>query len=191
MGTCFSFTFAGDRVGLIVRGKTSTDDDPGVMAQHADCITSNGAPMGFFGEGNDGSFNSSGVGMSGAVYDFTALGQHRPYYTDIAMAKGYGVVSTALIISVPPLQGAAFDDAWAELKASPPGFTILGLNCSTRASQAFQKAKVLSAGIPGLDTPNNLYKQIVKELGGRCSSYSGYVGFSPAGNGYLVQLETI
>src|SRR5260221_10661309 len=39
--------FTGDSVGLIVRGKKSHEHEPGLMEQHADCILSNGAPVGF------------------------------------------------------------------------------------------------------------------------------------------------
>src|SRR5919109_2095929 len=65
-------TFNGSTVGLIVRGKSGPAHHPGVMEQHADCILSDGSPMGFFGEPVNGTPKgaaSSGVmsgGSSGA-----------------------------------------------------------------------------------------------------------------------------
>ena len=56
---------------------------------------------------------------------------------------------------------------------------MLGLNCSTRASGAFVYAGILKGGIPGLDTPNNLYKQIIWRKKDQTTSHSGYIGFIP------------
>lgn len=191
MSTSFSYTFSGDRVGLIVRGKKSHDHAPGVMEQHADCILSNGLPVGFFGEGNDSTSNSSGLGMNGQMYDFTELKRHRPYYIDKNMAATYGTVSTVLLIYVSTQQANDFDQYWSDLDKSPGTFNILGGNCSTRASGGFKKAGILAGGIPGLDTPNNLYKQICIEKKGKCWMISGYVGFSVYGSGCMLQVDTL
>lgn len=186
--------FAGEHVGLIVRGKTSATHNPGVMEQHADCILSDGSCVGFFGEGRDGSSGSSGsagLNMRGVVYDMDGLRQNRPYYIDGALARGYNVVSTVLSIFVGTSQAQAFDQAWASLAANPPSFWLAGANCSTRASGAFKTAGILSGGIPGLDTPDHLYDQLVATLGNVCSSHSGYVGFTPANNGYDVTIDAV
>jgi hypothetical protein len=204
------YTFGGDRIALIVRGKTSADHDPGLMEQHADCALSTGAPMGFFGEASDGgsagrapsSFGGShrastgksngvGLGMAGIVYDLELLRRNRPFYVDVATARGYGVVSTVLLIAVTPTEAAAFDKAWADMKANPGSFQILGWNCSTHASQAFRRAGILANGIPGLDTPNNLYKQLSREKAGKVTSVTGYVGFAVAGGGrFIMTVDT-
>lgn len=181
--------FSGEHVGLVVRGKTSAEHSPGVMAQHADCIISNGACVGFFGEGRDGSSGSSGksgLNMKGVVYDMDGLAKARPYYTDGRLAATAGVVSTVLYLHVGTEKAKAFDAVWEELQADPPSFWLAGANCSTRASGAFKKSNILSSGIPGLDTPDHLYKQLVKTMGAKATSYSGYVGFEKANSGYTV-----
>jgi len=199
----------GDRVGLIVRGKSSHEDDPSVFAQHADCILSTGAPVGFFGTGNTGSSgggssgsgassrssanssNSSGMGMTGVVYDQAGLARNRANYVDAAVAKATKTVSTVLLVQVSAAEAALFDGAWLDMTKDPGSFQLLGWNCSTHASQAFRKAGILSAGIPGLDTPNNLYKQLCVEKQGKVSVASGYVGFSSFGSGYMLIVEPV
>jgi hypothetical protein len=206
--TSATYVFSGDRVALIVRGKTSHAHEPDLMQQHADCVLSNGAPVGFFGEGNTGSSGggssgsgasskksanssgSSGMGLTGVVYDFAALSRKRAPYVDASIAKGSGVVSTVLFIQVSAAEAKAFDKAWADMAADPGSFQILGWNCSSHASQAFQKAGILAGGIPGLDTPNNVYLQLCTEKAGKVSVASGYVGFSAFGSGYMMMIDT-
>lgn len=203
-----NIVFSGDRVALIVRGKTSHAHDPSVLAQHADCVLSNGAPIGFFGEGNTGSSgnassgiggssrwsadssNSSGVGMTGAVYDYATLARKRGNYVDAAIARGTGTVSTVLLVQVSAAEAAAFDKAWVDMMADPGMFNIVGWNCATHASQAFRKAGILSAGIPGLDTPDNLYRQLCFEKVGKLEVAHGYVGFTASGSGYMMTVDT-
>lgn len=197
----------GDRVGLIVRGKTSHAHEPGLLQQHADCILSNGAPVGFFGTGNTGSSGhapsgsggssrssanssqSSGMGMTGTVYDAGALARHRANYVDLGIAQGSGTVSTVLLVQVSATEAAAFDKAWSDMSANPGSFQLLGWNCSTHASQAFRKAGILAGGIPGLDTPDNLYKQLCFEKKGKVSMIAGFVGFAPQGRGWIMMVE--
>lgn len=186
-----SYVFSGDRVALIVRGKTSHSHEPGLMAQHADCVLSNGSPIGFFGEGNDNSGNGSGMRMDGIVYDYSQLSKKRAPYVDAGIAKGTNTVSTVLFVRVSLSEAIAFDKAWADMTTSPGSFQILGWNCSTHASQAFRQAGILSGGIPGLDTPDNLYKQLCTEKASHVSVISGYVGFSAFGKGYMLNVETI
>jgi hypothetical protein len=161
-----NLTFAGDKVGLIVRGKSSHTHHPGVMEQHADVILSNGAPVGFFGEGaggassgnsshqpggssgsSGGTSGSTGMGMDGVVYDFAEMQKKRAHYVDGSIAKAYKVVSAVLIIPVTAKQASDFDAYWTGLKAKPDTFYILGGNCSTRASRGFENSGILSGGM--------------------------------------------
>jgi hypothetical protein len=203
----FSFVFPGDRVALIVRGKTSHRHEPGVLEQHADCILSNGAPIGFYGAGNDGSSgqassgigasskssasfsNSLGMAMSGVVWDNVALSRKRANYVDLAVARTNKTISTVLFVRVSIKEAKAFDTAWADMATDPGSFQILGWNCSTHASSAFRKAGILSGGIPGLDTPNNLYLQLCREKKHKATYRTGYVGFSPYNSGWLLTVE--
>lgn len=207
--TTFIQFAGGNRVGLVVRGKTSATHDPSVFAQHADCILSNGAPIGFFGEGNAGSSGqapsgsgassrksaassqSTGFGMSGVVFDAGLLAQRRANYISQQVARSTGTVSTVLLVDVSEAEAKAFDDAWARMKANPGSFHLLGWNCSTHASQAFREAGILAGGIPGLDTPNNLYKQLAFEKKGKVTSYSGYVGFGSIGAGWMLIIDEV
>ena len=155
------------------------------MAQHADCILPDGAPIGYFGEGNDGSLNGVGLNMQGVVYDYDALRVHRPYYIQVEGAVSYRVVSTVLLVNVSRGEAERFSAYWDDLKRSPGTFHLVGANCSTHASESFVAAGIVRGGIPGLDTPDNLYRQIVRTRNGT-TSVSGFVGFrpKPSGGGY-------
>ena len=173
-----------DQVGFIVRGKRNEGHSPGLMEQHADCILSNGEPIGYFGgEGaassgsSSGSWNKSGLNMRGFVADYQKMKQVRPFYVDLALAKRYSVISTALIIDVGYSKATLFDRYWNNLKRNPGSFYLVGKNCSSTSSQAFVAASILNRGIPGLDTPNNLYRQLRTHLQSNSVSYSGYLGF--------------
>jgi hypothetical protein len=194
--------FDGKTLGLIVRGKYSHQHSPDLMAQHADVILADGSPIGFFGEGDayssgasgSRSSNKSGLNMKGVVFDYHDMNVHRPYYVDLEMARSkYKVVSTVLLLEVTKQAAALFSDYWAQLKANPKLFNILGYNCSTRASQAFIHAGVARSGIPGLDTPDNLYRQIFAIKGGMVSVYVGYLGFVPKspGRGFDVFVDPL
>lgn len=192
--TTRNIVFAGDKVALIVRGKTSAEHSPGKLEQHADCVRSDGSPVGYFGEGGEGSgYITSAVliGIRGEVYDMEGFKRHRPYYVDATLARGYGVVSTALVVRVSRAQADRFDDYWDRLTDDPGTFRLLGKNCSTRASGAFRYAGILAGGIPGLDTPDNLYKQLVRERPDFCESYSGYIGFATAGTNLAMVVEDL
>ena len=177
MAKDITFSFTGDKVALIVRGKLSAAHEPGNMEQHADCILPDGSPVGFFGEGDGDKLNSVGMSMKGVVYDHSELLIHRKPYVDFKAAVAYQVISTLLIIDVDKKQADLFRKYWSKLDKSPGIFNILGGNCSTHASESFVNAEILKNGIPGLDTPNNLYKQLVKVHGSKTKSYSGNVGF--------------
>ncbi|MBP7790634.1 MAG: hypothetical protein KA024_02290 [Zoogloea sp.] len=177
------------------------------MEQHADCVLSNGAPIGFFGSGNFGSSggsssgigessknsanssNSTGFGMTGVVYDYSSLSRIRANYVDAMIARGTRTISTVLFIMTSASEALAFDKAWSDLTKDPGLFNILGWNCATHASSAFRSAGILSGGIPGLDTPNNLYLQLCREKAGKVSIASGYVGFSKYMSGYMLTVD--
>ena len=173
----------GDTVGLIVRGKLAADHDPDVLQQHADCILPDGSPLGYFGEGNEAKLNSVGLDMQGAVYDHAAMRIHRPFYVNVDAAVAYRVVSTVLLVTVSKREALRFKTYWEELKRAPGTFHLLGANCSSHASEAFIAAGIVKKGIPGLDTPNNLYKQIAKQRKDAVSM-TGYVGFNQRSGGF-------
>lgn len=207
--TVSNFIFSGNQIALIVRGKTSHAHEPELMQQHADCVLSNGSPIGFYGAGNAGSSagassgvgksskssagssNSSGIAMTGLVYDFAALSRFRANYVDAGIARGTKTISTVLFVQVSAAEASAFDAAWAEMIKDPGHFNIIGWNCSTHASQAFRKSGVLAGGIPGLDTPNSLYEQLCRERQGKVVVISGYIGFFPFGPGFSLKVETV
>ena len=148
------------KIGLIVRGKQAPDHHPDKLAQHADTVLADGSPEGFFGERNDGSFNSVGLGMEGVVYDYALLRINRPWYVDKAAAVTNRVVSTVLLIDVDQPTADKFTDAWDRMTKSPGEFNIVGGNCATHASAAFIAAGVISKTIPWMDTPDNLYPTV-------------------------------
>jgi hypothetical protein len=187
------------KVGLIVRGMTGPQADPRMLEQHADCVLSNGAPVGFYGEGPPRSggntsvvSNTFGVNLNGVVYDYHAMFARRRYYVDLASAKGYGVISTMVTVNVTDNQARLFNGYWRQRLARPGGFDIVGNNCSSRASEAFVVAGIVRAGIPGIDTPVHLYRQLVHVQGPyRTATYSGHIGFVKSASlpGYQVVID--
>ena len=175
------------RVALVVRGKMGPAHHPGAMEQHADAILSDGSPIGFFGEGNDGSLNSAGLGMKGVVYDYAQLRRKRRPYVDLDSAVAYGVVSTVLVIDVTNDQATKFDHYWTYLSGNPGSFNIVGGNCSSNASDSFMAAGILKDSIPWLDTPDNLYQQLTdRKPAGGSQSHTGYLGFNKKDTGGYV-----
>ena len=187
-----------DQVGFIVRGKLNEEHSPGLMEQHADCILSSGEPIGYFGgEGaassgsSSGSWNRSGLNMKGFVADYQKMRQVRPFYVDLSLAKRYSVISTVLILDVGYGKAVLFDKFWNDLKRNPGAFYLVGRNCSSTSSRAFVAASILNRGIPGLDTPNNLYRQLRSQLQSKATSYSGYIGFikNNSSNKFDIEIE--
>jgi hypothetical protein len=207
-------SFNGDTVGLVVRGKQGPKHHPGPLSQHADCVLSDGNPVGFYGETSaskalSGAFSgavASGVvvgstfgpmgsasgavaggllggntakGMTakGAVWYYEELRRERLLYVDIETAVAYGQVSTVLLVKVTMNQALLFNNYWLNLDDSPGTFRILGGNCSTHASDGFMAARILKNGIPGLDTPDNLYDQLAAAYPNSVS-VTGYIGFA-------------
>lgn len=85
-----NIVFAGDKVALIGRGKTSAEHSPGKLEQHADCVRSNGSPVGYFGEAGEGSgytISAVLIGIRGEVYDLDGFKRSRPYYVDATIAR--------------------------------------------------------------------------------------------------------
>ncbi len=185
-------------VGLVVRGKRSATDHPGWMAQHADCVLDNGSPVGFFGEEgagsggssgrapsssgrsgvrSTGSSNASGLNMKGVVYDFAILRRMRLPYVDLTAAERANVQSTLVKVNASDMEREKFAAFWRGLYSKPGVFNLLGGNCSSHAAEAFAAAGMIPAEIPGLDTPDNLYEHLLRQLGARCTSYSGFLGF--------------
>ena len=115
--------------------------------------------------------------MKGFVADYQKMKQVRPFYVDLSLAKRYSVISTVLIIDVGYSKATLFDKFWHDLKRNPGAFYLVGKNCSTTSSRAFVASSILNRGIPGLDTPNNLYRQLRTQLQSNAVSYSGYLGF--------------
>ena len=141
-------------------------------------------PTGFYGEANGGASNGIGMGMQGVVYDYERLRIERPFYVNADSAVANRVVSTVLLVQVTADQARAFGDAWARMALHPGSFNIVGGNCSTHASAGFIEAGVLKDGIPGLDTPDNLYAQLVADLpAASLQSLTGFIGFSRSPRG--------
>ncbi len=177
-------------IGLIIRGKHSETHNPDLLEQHADVVLSDGAPIGYFGEGG-GAFARSGMFMDGVIYDYNSLKQQRPYYVDLDLARQLNVISTICTIKVEDDVAKKFDDYWRNLKNNNKGntFSLLGNNCSTHAADAFRAAGVLKSGISGLDTPDHLYHDLKFRYGANFRCSSGYVGFTQAGRQFQFQVE--
>lgn len=174
----------GGKIALIVRGKTGPDHHPSKLEQHADTVEADGSPVGFFGNGNDAYGNSVGLRMDGVVYDYAAFQVHRPFYVDLNSAVANRVVSTVLLIDVDAVSATKFKDAWDKMAITPGGFSLVGNNCATHASKAFIAAGVVSDGIPWMDTPDNLYGQLVEKVDkGKQRSITGFVGFNALPSG--------
>lgn len=175
---------ASNKIALIVRGKNREQHKPNVLNQHADVILSDGSPRGFFGEGagKSGSGASSGWRMDGKVFDYNLFKRRRPAYVNLSVAEKYNVKSTLLVLTVTASQAKKFSLFWQKLKEEPGKFSLLGDNCSTHAGEAFKAAGIVNRGIPGLDTPDNLYNFLRKNRS-KSVTYSGFLGINPSNTG--------
>ena len=193
--------FSGRQIALIVRGKTSPDHRPSTLNQHADCILSTGGPVGYFGDDKpysggsaSGSWMSLGMNLQGFVAHHEDFTQFRRQYVDLQSARSANAVSTLLFVDVTPAQARRFDDFWSSLTKNPGSFHFLGSNCSNYATKAFRAAGVLTRNVPGLTTPDNLYRLLQHECPEKCRAAWGFIGFRRFGStfqfildGYLLQ----
>ncbi len=175
------------RIGLIVRGKNGVGHSPGLMEQHADCILGSGEPVGFYGTGNGGRSNGVGMNLSGVVYRYEKLYAERRAYVDFEVAKSQEMCSGILLISATSSQIKKFTEYWEKLERSPGQFDILGDNCSSHASAGFVYCGLLKNGIPGLDTPDNLFRQLQPRTSSQ--AFFGYVGFKRIGSTFEISFE--
>jgi hypothetical protein len=181
MASVVQLDFPGDRIALVVRNKHSHTHHPDLGDQHADCILANGAPVGFFG---DMTGRTVPMGVKGYVATYPIFRSTRPHYVDMGSARGAKCISALLVVSASATEVREFMTTWNHMRASPDEFSIASNNCASHASRAFMDAGLLPDGIPGTDTPDNLYDQLVRALGARCTVEFGYVGFMPrAGSG--------
>ena len=114
--------------------------------------------------------------MKGKVALHKDLLKIRPMYVDINLARKYSVFSTVLLLEVTHSQAKLFKTFWENLKLNPGAFNLLGRNCSSNAAKAFDHAQIINGGIPGLDTPNNLYKHLKAKYAGNQRILSGHIG---------------
>ncbi|WP_372618733.1 hypothetical protein [Falsiroseomonas sp.] len=166
----------GGKIAYVVRYKKSHAADAEEGGGHSDCILPGGAPVGYFGGGL--------VNAAGAVFSYSNFLASRPHYVNLSDARGAPCVSTVLVMDVGKARAEAFRKSWLSMRAKTDGFTILGNNCSTHASRACYAAGVTrSPEVSGVDTPTNLYDQIIKASLVPWRSYTGHVGFKPIQSG--------
>jgi hypothetical protein len=178
------------KIGLVVRGKTGLGHSPGVMAQHADCILGSGEPLGFYGDANGGRSNGIGMNMTGAVFRYDKLyNSQRRSYVDLETAKTDNLVSGVLLIPATGAQVQKFTEYWDKLERKPGEFEILGDNCSTHASAGFIYCGIIKNGIPGLDTPDNLFRQLHPLAASQ--AFFGYFGFTRNNTVFDVEFEAL
>jgi hypothetical protein len=183
--------FTGEgKIGYIVRYKSGHNEDAEEGGGHSDCILTRGAPVGYFGDGI--------VGAPGRVGTYSYFQATRPHYVNLPDARSNPCKSTILVMDVGKQRAEAFQRAWISMRAKTDGFSILGNNCSTHASRACYAAGVIrSPEISSVDTPNNLYEQIIKDNLVPWRSHSGYLDFTPTSDGtdemmlsYMVLLDS-
>jgi hypothetical protein len=196
-----------NQVALIVRGKHDANDEPAYSEQHADVILPTGAPVGYYADVEDGGISGwatdpnanlaqmviGAMKMDGQVWGYDKMKVERPHYVDGQTAETNLAWSTVLVLNVYKQQALAFQTFWANLATKPGTYSLMGKHCASRASEAFIAAGLVKTGIPGLGTPNNLYKQLVKEAPCTKTTYSGYVGFTRLGGigNFSVTIQSI
>jgi hypothetical protein len=160
-----------DKIAYIVRFKEK-HGAKAVDEGHSDCILPSGAPVGYFGD--------AAVGGNGIVYGYSLFRSRRAHYVNLTDAMSKPCKSTMLVMQVGTLQAMDFRSSWLSMRAKTDGFTIVGNNCSTHASRALHAAGVIkSASVSGIDTPDNLFEQIIEDKLAPWRSYSGYLSFTP------------
>ena len=148
---------------------------------HIDMAIPGAGMVGFFGYGNGGSGNRSGMGMTGnmnnSYNDWTAGPTRRPNSTQ---GPAGGLLSTFLPVSVCPAQAEAMRAEIEDIDQDPGNFNLLGGNCSTTACQVLDAGGLGLNGINGLDNPQNLMDELQGMTGG--NFFNGYTSMDPSGN---------
>jgi len=176
-------------IALVVRGKGRRDLPPG-DGGHVDVILPSGAPAGFFvapsfesagasGTGGRNGTGISGMGAPGYVYGYADFCANRAHYVHMRLARAHNALSGVLLMSVSPAHATRFHRAWEAIRMRPGSFDIIGSNCASHAAIAFGMAGLIPAGIPGLDTPDNLFHALRNRHASNCRDVYGYLGFLP------------
>lgn len=84
------------------------------------------------------------IGIRGEVYDVEGFKRHRPYYVDATLARGDGVVSTALVVRVSRARVDRLDDCRERLTDDLETFRLLGKNRFAQSSAAFRFANIFA-----------------------------------------------
>ena len=146
--------------------------------------------VGYFGYGNEGSGNTSGMGLTGhlntTVSDWITGPTARPQSIvgrGVTLPDGTripGVLSTICELEICPAELAKMNAATSSLKASPGVFNIGGNNCSTNACSILGAGGTMSGGIADIDNPQHLLDQLKRGYNTKC--YNGYTSLDGAGN---------
>lgn len=189
--------FEGHEIGYIVRNKHHPKDSPQLISQHSDCVLSTGEPIGFFGREGPGSggvscvsWNSLGINHVAKAFGYDLMLEHQPHLVKTCEARDKKLISLLLVIALPSNELdkiKSFDDWWwlmkeAHKKGFLKPFHLMGRNCSSFAYESFRESGVLKKALKwNFDTPNRLYKHLVKSLkeSYKLECYSGYLGFEP------------
>lgn len=167
-----------DHIALVVRHK-STRNRPPPGEGHADVILPSGAPAGFFVDRAIEEAGTWGLGVPGQVYGYAQFAAHRPWYVNLETATARAIPSGVLLVQVSAAESRRFQAAWQAMRARPGSFHIDGFNCSSHAALAFATAGLMGSEIPGLDTPDNLFHELLSRHPRRCRDVYGYLGFMP------------
>lgn len=174
-----------ERVGLIVRYKAARSAPCSDGFGHVDAILPSGEPMGFYSKTFD---LTAIVSADGEVKDYALTAASRPQYVSIKDARAKRCPSVALSIPVTRKQADTVTAEWARYRTSAMTYRAAGGNCATYIAEAWETAGIIKGGIPGLDTPDNLF-EFVDGLFPKADFAMGYFGFRPLGPLFVVEYE--
>ncbi|HWA27857.1 MAG TPA: RHS repeat-associated core domain-containing protein [Lacunisphaera sp.] len=178
-----------DKVSIFVINR-SGGKRTGLKGGHIDMAIPGVGMVGYYGYGNRGSGNRSGMGLTGNLNTtpddwLNGPTARIPYLVGpgVTLPSGDkipGVLSTICKVEVCPSQVEKMKAYIPSLKASPGKFNIAGNNCATNACRILGSADILSGRIAGIDNPEHLQDQLTKEYGAKC--FTGYTSMDRDGN---------
>lgn len=171
-------------IGLLLRRQYCANPRRRRMFRHIDTLLADGSIVGFNTAGPCNALIRAFVGTDGAVRRNDWMVGDQAHNADIEAARNFhfeGVlmpfVTLWVRIPVTPRQADALAEAWVEMEKDPPFFRLLNRNCATRAAQALVQAGIIPRGIPSIETPGNLMREMKRIYGDDLRFEEGFFGY--------------
>ncbi len=200
---CSDFTPApeGERtveIGILLRKQFTEDPckNPDRVYRHIMVLLPGDRIIGYnVRPGEIGAFRYIFMNSKGVVRELPRLKEIRRHYIDADYAQkvtykgreNLHMVTVWVKLKVTPEQAQRLTECWEELKENTPPFRLWGNNCASRAAECFVKAGILPWGLPGVDRPASVLKEVMRHYPDTTTE-EGYFGFDINNKAFMIPL---